>query len=376
MTTLADIETPALLLERDVLARNLERMSARLRDLGVALRPHLKTAKSATIAGLATRGHPGGITVSTLNEAAYFAGHGFRDVTYAVGITPDKLERVASLLRDGATVRVLTDDLDVARAIDERGRRLGVVFPALIEIDSGAHRGGLAPEDLLLPEIARTLAAGPGARLDGVLTHAGHAYDCRGADAIRAVAEQERREVVAAAETLRSAGLACPVVSAGSTPTAVHAERLDGVTEMRPGNYMFFDLYQEGLGACRREDVAISVLASVIGRSPRHGRVLIDAGALALSLDCSAARWSERIGYGALLDAAGRALPGVRLARLHQEHGFVEGAETLPMESLKVGTRVRVLPNHACATAAMHARYHVIDDRGEIVDRWERTGGW
>ena len=376
MTRLGDIKTPALILDRKILNRNLEAMSRRMSGLGVSLRPHLKTAKSATIAGLATKDHAGGITVSTLREAAYFAERGFRDLTYAVGISPQKLDEVAGLQRNGAAIRVLTDDTGVARRISERGEELGVRFKVLIEVDSGAHRGGVAPDSPELIEIARNLGS-PGAGLEGVLTHAGHSYDCDGPGSVQEVAEEERRGAPQAAEALRARGFDCPVVSAGSTPTAVHAGSLEGVTEMRPGNYMFFDLFQEGLGSCERQDIAVSVLATVIGRSPRFNRILIDAGALALSLDTSANRWTPGLGYGIVLGSSGRAWDvEPRVARVHQEHGFVEAPRPLPFDELPVGARVRVLPNHACATAAMFDRYLVTNGADEIIDTWDRIQGW
>jgi D-serine deaminase-like pyridoxal phosphate-dependent protein len=377
VSSIQDLRTPALVLDRGVLARNLESMARRLQGLGVALRPHMKTAKCAEIAALAVRGQPGGITVSTLKEAAYFAGGGFRDITYAVGISPDKLDEVASLRRQDVELRILVDDAGVAREVAARGRRLGTTFPTLIEVDTGAHRGGVDPEGPELLEIARVLGGKGGARLDGVLTHAGHAYACRSVEEIRSVATEERAGVVRAAERLGCLGLDCPTVSAGSTPTAVHAPALDGVTEMRPGNYMFFDLFQEGLGTCRREDIAISVLATVIGHCPRHRRILIDAGALALSLDTSACRFSEDIGYGVVVDASGaEVVPGLHVARVHQEHGFVEAREPLPFHRLPIGSRVRILPGHACITAAMFDRYHVTEDGERVVDTWSRVSGW
>jgi D-serine deaminase-like pyridoxal phosphate-dependent protein len=377
MDTLSDIPTPALLLDRTVLQRNVDRMAGRMRAGGVALRPHLKTAKSAEVARLATGGEPGPITVSTLAEAAYLGAHGFVDSLYAVGIVPAKLERAAGLLRDGIRLKLLTDDPGVAREIAALGRRLGVCFPVLVEIDCGGHRGGVDPESDALLETAAYLNDGVGARLAGVLTHAGQSYDCSSVDEIRDVAGRERAAVVRAAERVRASGTECPIVSAGSTPTALWAERFDGLTEMRPGNYVFFDLYQQGLGCCRQEDLALSVLATVIGHAPRFERLLIDAGALALSLDRSATRFDAVTGLGRVVAVDGSPIaPGLHVGRAHQEHGFVEAPGGVPLERLPIGTRVRVLPNHACATAAMYDRYHVTDGTPRLVAEWDRTNHW
>ena len=387
MPTLHDIRTPALVLERPKVERNVSQMAERMRRHGVTLRPHLKTAKCPQVASLATAGQSGGITVSTLAEAAYFAGHGFRDITYAVGITPSKLEAVAALQRQGALLRILTEDLDVARAIGVRAPSLGATFHVFVEIDTGGGRGGLEPESSALVEVARLLHDSPGVELDGVLTHAGHSYACDRIEDVRTVAEQERQGIVLAAARLRDAGIPCPVVSAGSTPTAVHAESLAGVTEMRPGNYMFFDLSQVGLGSCAVEDVAVTVLASVIGHAGSDRRPLLDAGSLALSNDTGANRRLPGVGFGIVCDLHGVPLGGVvptpgarftgaRVSRVNQEHGFLGSDFPIPARDLPVGSRVRILPNHACITAAMFDAYHVVEGGMEVVGLWPRVRGW
>jgi len=372
---LADVRTPALLLDRAVVARNAAAMTARMARLGVRLRPHLKTAKCAQVAALATAGNFGGIAVSTLAEAAYFVEHGFNDITYAVAIVPAKLDEVLALQDRGARIAIATDDPATAAALAERAPAFATTLNVLIEIDCGQHRAGLAPEAETLPAIARILDAAPNLALEGVMTHAGHAYHCGDVTAIERVAEDERAAAVRAAERLRAAGHACPTVSAGSTPTAVFARSAEGLTEMRPGVYTLFDLQQMALGCCRLEDIAVSVLATVVGRYPERGRLLIDAGSLALSADTGANEFLAGAGYGWVMDGtAARRLDGATVVDVNQEHGFVEGA-ALPFDDLPVGARVRVLPNHACITAAMHDRYHVVEG-GEAVDVWERAKGW
>jgi D-serine deaminase-like pyridoxal phosphate-dependent protein len=376
MTRIAELDTPALLLDRRVLQRNVDRMAVRLRGHGVRLRPHLKTAKSAEVARLATAGQFGGITVSTLAEAEYFARHGFEDILYAVGIVPSKLERVAGLLRRGVRLQIVTDDAGVARELAARAGDLGVVLHVLIEVDTGLHRAGVDPESDELMQIGAILLASECVRLDGVLTHAGHAYHARSTAEVRGIAEAERRGIGRAAQRLRAAGLPCPTVSAGSTPTAVHAESLAGITEMRPGNYLFFDLFQVGVGSCELQDVAISVVASVIGHAPRFGHILIDAGSLALSADASAGEHWPGVGYGLVTDAYGRRLDGLRVGRIHQEHGMIESDAGLPFESLPVGSKLRILPNHACITAAQFDAYQVTDDGETVAAVWDRARGW
>jgi D-serine deaminase-like pyridoxal phosphate-dependent protein len=353
-------------------------MSARARALRVDLRPHMKTAKSAEVGRLATAGHSGGITVSTLKEAEYFAEHGFTDMIYGVGISLDKLARVARLQAGGARIAVITDDLEVARGIGTRAAELGARFEVLIELDIGDGRAGLGPDSAALIEIGKALDGAADVDLRGVLAHSGHSYGCVEVADIEAVAETERAGVVAGAERLRAAGLPCPVVSVGSTPTATHAKNLEGVTEMRPGVYMFNDVFQADIHSCAMTDIAVSVLATVTGHHRERGEIVIDAGGLALSKDRSTQAGPRDIGFGLVVDAAGGAsLPELYVARVSQEHGVVTApGGDLPFDALAPGTRVRVLPNHACFTAAAYEGYHVVAGSDRVEAEWPRVNGW
>jgi D-serine deaminase-like pyridoxal phosphate-dependent protein len=366
---LADLPTPSLVLDRAALQRNLRMMAEAVGRHGVALRPHLKTAKSIDVAMLAAPGF-GPITVSTLAEARYFAEAGFRDQIYAVGIVPAKLDAVAALNAKGADVKVITDDIDTARAVAAHPGRIR----ALAELDVGESRGGVAPDDPALAAIAAAL----GPRFAGVLTHAGHSYAGRSVEEIRAIAETERAGIVRAAERLRAAGHQASIVSMGSSPTALHAASLAGVTEVRAGVYMFGDLMQVELHTQPMEDVAVSVLASVIGRRPAQNRILIDAGALALSKDRGTQSMAKDYGFGLVVDLAGRPSFGEAIVtRAYQEHGVVECDRPLPFDALPVGAKVRVLPNHSCLTAAAYERYHVVDGAAaEVVAVWPRVNYW
>jgi len=375
--TIDDLPTPALILDRAILHRNLKRMSEKLRDAGVILRPHVKTAKSVQIGRMAVEGHDGRITVSTLAEARYFAQGEFKDILYGVGIIPSKLAAVTELRRQGVNLRVITDNLAVARAIAAAATD-GDTFSVLIEIDSGGGRAGLPYPALPgLLDIARVLSSAPGVELAGVMTHAGHSYHENTIDGIAAVAEQERLAITGAADKLRAAGIPCPIVSAGSTPTATHSRNFTGITEMRPGVYVFNDLDQALIGSCGASDLALSVLASVIGHYPHRNQMLIDAGALALSKDISAQEFQPKVGYGTIADAPTNDMAVIACS---QEHGFVASDDPLPYGNMPVGTRVRILPNHACITAAAYDRYYVVDsdlDGGKsVVDVYDRINGW
>ena len=375
-----DLGTPALILDQAVLERNCAAMAERAKRHGVRLRPHLKTAKSAEVAAIATRNQFGGITVSTVAEAAYFAAHQFRDLTYAVGIAPDKIPALAAIQHaHGAVINLIVDSVSSATAAAASAAKEQSVFRVLIEIDTGGRRAGVDPDGPELLTVAQAVAGSKSLKLSGVLTHAGHSYHARGSDEIRRIAELERSGVVRAAQRITAAGLPCETVSVGSTPTAVYVERLDGVNEIRPGVYTFFDLQQNGLGVCNEDDIAVSVLTTVIGHNRRSGRLLIDAGALALSKDLGASEFTRNVGYGLVRPARGAVLPPVRLfvAEVHQEHGLIAAAEgELPWDSLPIGAKVRILPNHACLTVAPFDRYHIDQGDGLAGVEWSKVSGW
>ncbi len=363
---LTDLPTPCLVLDRAKLRHNIKTMADALARHGVPLRPHMKTAKSIDVARLVLDGQSGGITVSTLAEAEYFSAHGITDILYAVGITPQKLDQIAKLNAAGAKVMVITDDLDTAAAI--------AAHPTpprcLIEIDTGEARGGVGPNDDLLLAIAATL----GASFGGVMTHAGHSYAGRTNADMAAIAADERAGAVRAADRLRQAGHDCAIVSVGSSPTALHAQSLDGVTEVRAGVYMFGDLFQAEIGTHGLDDIAVTVLTSVIGRRP--GRLLVDAGGLALSKDRSTEAVPKDYGFGLMLDLDGTRRHGDAIVRrAYQEHGLIDLDPEHPLE-LPVGGRVRIAPNHTCMTAAAHDRYFVVEGNDEVVAVWPRVNGW
>lgn len=374
---LAQLTTPCLLLDRQRMDHNIARLQSRLRRHDVTLRPHLKTAKSIDVARRVMTTPAGPAAVSTLKEAEEFAALGVRDMLYAVGIAPDKLERVIALRKSGIELTIVLDSFEQARAVAEKSRQAGLAIPALVEIDCDDHRAGLRPDDSRLVEIGHTLQSG-GGELRGVMTHAGGSYDSRSIDELVAAAERERAAAVQCAGVLRAAGLASPVVSVGSTPTAHFARDLTGVTEVRAGVFVFFDLVMAGIGVCSVADIAISVLATVIGHQSTKGQILVDAGWMALSRDRGTARQPVDQGYGLVCDEGGRPFPDLIMAHANQEHGVLEmrAGSQARCPSLPIGSRVRILPNHACATAAQHRHYIVMDD-GRAVARWERIpSGW
>lgn len=375
---IATLDTPVALLDEARMQRAIERMQSRMAALGVALRPHVKTAKCIDVARRQHAAGARGITVSTLREAEEFFAAGFDDILYAVGLAPQRLPQVRALRSRGCELKVVVDSVAAAEAVAAEARQAGSAVPVLIEIDSDGHRAGVAPESDALLVIGRVLH-GAGA-LAGVMTHCGASYGCRGVAELEAMAEQERSHCVRAAERLRAAGLPCATVSVGSTPTALFARRLDGVTEVRAGVYVFYDLVMAGLGVCAPEDIALSVLTTVIGHQRDKGWVLVDAGWMATSRDRGAGAFEPDPGYGLVTDETGALLGGFSVTQTNQEHGIVEHRDGVAsgvdvVARFPVGTRLRVLPNHACATAAQHAGYAVLRGR-EVMARWPRFGGW
>lgn len=373
MTTLADLPTPSLLIDLPRLRRNCERMLAFARERGVRLRPHVKTHKCVEIALLQHGGEIGPITVSTLAEAEHFANAGFGDILYAVPIEPGKLARVVALCKR-IDLAVLVNDLATIDAFADAAERSARRPRVMLELDCGDGRSGFdfAGDELLA--VARAVASRASLRFAGVITHAGHAYAATDDAAVRASARQERDVVVAAAERLRAAGLAVETVSLGSTPTMTHAADLSGITEIRPGNYVFFDAFQVAHGSCTLDEAAVTVLAAVVRCDRVRRRVVLDAGAIALSKDLGPRDVDPRAGFGPVLYLDGRD-SGARVDRVTQEHGEVELATDAEPDDWSVGMRVRILANHSCLTAAQHAEYHVMQDN-DLMGNWCPARGW
>lgn len=378
-TPLAHINTPAAVIDITQMQANIDRMQARMNGLGVRFRPHVKTSKCVDIARLQAHAGAAGITVSTLKEAEQFFAVGITDILYAVGMAPHKLPQTEALIRAGCRLRIVVDNVAAARTIAAYASSHHVVFDVLIEIDTDGHRAGVKPEASELIEIAHALTASSQVALRGVMTHAGASYALHDAVALQRFAEQERSLCVRAAARLRAAGFACRDVSVGSTPTALSAQTLDGVTEVRAGVYVFFDLVMANIGVCGLGDIAMSVLTTVIGHQREKNWTIVDAGWMAMSRDRGTQNQRVDYGYGQVCDAAGRPIDGCCMASANQEHGIIECGDAASNKSIEarfpVGTQLRILPNHACATAAQFPEYVALDRDGAATV-WPRFYGW
>lgn len=353
-------------------------MHARVGKLGVDFRPHIKTCKSVDIAQLMLVNENDGIAASTLKEAAYFNDRGIHDIIYAVGITPDKLWRVLKLMQEHADIKIMTDEPAAAAEIVRFAQAQDTSFKVLLEIDSDGHRAGLKPHDPKLLEAAKILHESKHSELSGLLTHGGSSYACRSSEKIAAVAEMERSALTTVAQKLSEHGIPCPILTVGSTPTATFGKGLDGINELRAGVFVFQDLFQAGLGVCGIEDIALAVLATVTGYKHDKQQLIIDAGALALSKDRSTAALAVDLGYGLAYPLNKTASTAELLVeQVFQEHGVVKGLNgPLNIAEYPLGSKLLVLPNHACMTAAAYNNYLLINEQQQVVDQWQRCNGW
>lgn len=368
------VKTPGLLLDLDRVRRNSGRMSGVADEKGVRLRPHIKTHKCIEVAKIQTAVHDGAITVSNLAEARSFAKHGFNDITYAVPIERGKFAEAIEILRSGVKLNLLTDDAATMTLLDEAAGKAGVRFDVFVKIDCGTHRVGVEPHTPEAVDIPRLISDAKNLNFAGILTHAGHSYDVKTKEEILRVARHERDVMVELAERLRAQSIDVPTVSIGSTPTMSLIDHLDGIDEIRPGNYIFFDNFQATLGSCSFEDTALTVVTAVVHNNVAHRKLVVDAGAIALSKDRGPVGLDPQCGYGRVLDIDGNDT-GMRVTGMSQEHGEIEAGDAPAFDSLKVGDRLRILANHSCLTAAQHSHYNVIEN-GEIIDRWEIHRGW
>ena len=338
---LDDLSTPAVLVDLDVLERNIARMAGWARDAGVRLRPHAKTHKCPQIARLQRAAGAWGLSVAKVGEAEVFADAGFDDLFVAYPVVGEDKGRRLVALGDRVRLAVGVDSVEGAATLAGPFQDAGRSLDVLLKVDVGYGRVGVTPDRAVA--VGQAVAELPGLRLRGVFTHAGHGYLAETKAGVDDIARQEGERLAAAASDLRAAGLPIEEVSVGSTPTAAQAMRVAAVTECRPGNYVFHDATQVALGTCRLEDCALTVVATVVS-VPAPDRAVVDAGSKTLSSDPLRPRAG---GYGQVLGRASR------IEKLSEEHGVITVA---PGDVFRVGERVRILPNHACVVANLHDR--------------------
>ncbi len=373
--SIQNLITPSVLVDLDRLEKNISDMAIRAKKNGIQLRPHIKTHKCIEIGKKQLEAGAQGITVSTLGEAIAFAKAGFDDITYAVPLAPDKFEGVERL-SERTHLSILIDHTSIADKLGAFCKKKGISLDVLVKVDCGYPRTGIDPETPAAISLVRKIHENAKLEFKGILTHAGHSYDGTTVAEVKTVASQEQDVMIRFAKTLKAENvdLFPEVVSIGSTPTIRLADSFqEGITEIRPGNYAFFDYTQVALGSCEASDCALTVLSSIISVNP--DRVVIDAGATALSKDKGPTHIEPNVGYGKIVQdyQKGRIDTEVILTSLSQEHGkLVPTGET----SLRYqhGEKIRIVPNHSCLTANLFDKYHVVKD-DLVVDRWKVQRG-
>ena len=377
INNLEELETPCLILDKNILEKNCLRAREKCIQLNTILRPHVKTPKSIEVAKIALDQEIGPITVSTLQEAEYFASAGFKDILYAVCIIPRKLTRLNFIQQKyNCLVRLVLDSIFVAKAVVDFSNLNNAKFEILIEIDCGEGRSGIGFKDQNILEISKIFSNCNNTHLVGVLTHAGHSYSTNDKKEILSIANKEREDALASVKNMVNFNQNPPIISIGSTPTMLFASHLNDITEVRAGIYMFWDLAQASRGICKIEDIAITVLASVIGHNHEKKKIIIDAGALALSKDTSANKFMPEAGFGLICNKdTGIPLLGLNVSEIHQEHGSINIYNPDWFDKLPIGSLVRILPNHSCLTCAGFTNYNILENN-MITDTWSRTNGW
>ena len=362
MATLPDLQTPLVVVDAPALTRNIARMAAAAAAGGKQLRPHGKTHKSGWVARQQIAAGAVGLTCAKPGEAEVFAAAGVDDLRIAYPLSPTYAPRVLSLM-DGTRMSIVVDDLGVAEAWSDvmvaAGRRLEV----LVKIDVGTHRCGVDPRERDAVAFIEGVDRLPGVELRGLLSHAGHAYGGSSADEIARIARDEAALMAELVAGCRGRGIEIEQVSVGSTPTALVSATLEGITELRPGNYVFHDRTQVGLGVVDWSDCALRIQASVVS-FPARDRFVLDSGSKVLSSD-QARGFGAAPGFGVVLREDGTTDDGLLIERLSEEHAVVRVTGDT---QLRIGDRVTVIPNHACVVANL-ANNYVVADGEQVLEK-------
>lgn len=359
-----ELRTPAVLVDINRLRANIDRMQRAASANGLRLRPHAKTHKSPVIATWQLEAGAVGVCCAKLGEAEVFADAGIRDIRLPYPIHPSNADRVMRLM-DRAQLSIITDLADVAREWSAVMKKAGRTLDVLVKVDVGFHRCGIDPGRPDAADFVAEVGSLPGLRLKGLLSHAGHAYHAGSEDELRAIAAEEARLLMDVARCARLRGATIDEISVGATPTARFSVSTSGLTELRPGNYVYFDRTQVALGAAALDDCALTVLATVVTK--HQDRVVFDSGSKTLTSD--QVRGVPNAGYGAVFRAPDDLTcldEGLRIERLSEEHATVRvlnGATRL-----RPGDRVRILPNHSCVVSNLVDEVILVDGT-RVVDR-------
>jgi D-serine deaminase-like pyridoxal phosphate-dependent protein len=363
---LSDLPTPQVLIDHTRAMNNIARVQALASASGARLRPHAKTHKSPIVSGWQLDAGAIGIACAKISEAEVFADAGIEDIRLPYPVNPANAPRLLALM-DRAAISIIVDHPAVVRGWSDAMRRAGRTLDVLIKVDVGFHRCGIDPGGDALGFV-RQVASLPGLKLRGLLSHAGHAYHAASEDALRAIAHEEAATLADLRARAAAAGIALDEISVGATPTLRFSAGQPGVTELRPGNYVYFDRTQVALGAASLDDCALTVLATVVSKHP--GRIILDCGSKTLTNDQARGIVAAH-GYGAVLAGESDALDYARevdealtIERLSEEHATVRVTGTTRLEP---GDRVRVVPNHSCVVSNLVDVVRLVDG-DQVID--------
>eukprot|EP00743_Colponemidia_sp_Colp-15_P008178 GILK01008869.1.p1 GENE.GILK01008869.1~~GILK01008869.1.p1 ORF type:complete len:373 (-),score=60.60 GILK01008869.1:100-1218(-) len=366
--SVASLKSPCFLVDLKKAKANAERMLNRARSAEVKLRPHVKTHKTVqgALLQVGSSAQEAAIVVSTLREANFFADAGFHDILYGMPISPDKFLEAACLSKRISNFHLLIDNGATVSLLNDFAAKENVKFSVYLKIDTGYHRAGVNWDAEPSVDLAHLIHQSSSLTLTGIYSHSGHSYEKQQAHA-ETVGEEERSRMVHFMQRLTSSGITVPIVSCGATPTCSLVDSWTGVNEIHPGNYIFYDRQQLHIGSCTIEDIACMILARIVSHYPDRNRMLVDAGALALSKDLTP--------QGGFAEVVGH--PKLRVVKISQEHGIIETVDGSPIDfnSYPLGSAVRLLPNHSCLAAACFDKYYVVD--GEtVIDEWIPCKFW
>jgi len=367
-----DVLTPAAVVDLERAKRNIKRMAEFASENGVSLRPHVKTHKCSEIARLQKEHGCSGITVATLGEARAFAEAGFDDMTLAKPFVLGKEKEGIKLARK-MSLNLLVDHPQTVERLQRAAREEQVTLRVLLKVDCGYHRCGVDPSRPESIRVAEKIGKADNLEFQGILTHGGHSYCAKSPAEIKKITEREQKVMIRFVHDLRKArvNLQSRTVSIGSTPTMTQSREIkDGITEIRPGNYVFFDYTQAVLGSCDINEIALSVMSTIIG--VYEGRVVVDAGATALSKDQGPVHLDPECGYGKVIESYEKSEldDKASIQSLSQEHGKIHLQEGSALQSLEPGSKIRIIPNHSCLVANLFNHY-LVSEKGEITQKWK-----
>jgi D-serine deaminase-like pyridoxal phosphate-dependent protein len=362
---LQDMETPAVLIDAAQLTTNLESMQRLADENGVALRPHAKTHKSVEIGRRQLALGATGLTVATVEEALVFLANGFKSITVSRPIVSGSaLQRLVDAGgQTDAELRVVVDSEEGVRVAAQQTDNVAMTLGVFVKIDVGLNRCGIDPESMAPVELARQISLAPNLYFRGILSHAGQAYAADSAAKAAEIAAVEQGLMLKVRDALLENNIEVPEISVGSTPTVLAASSFDGITEIRPGNYAFLDLLPINVGVATQQDVALTVLATVISKNDQF--FVTDAGSKTLTSDAGVHGMSSTKGFGLAYPAEHYLSPahGLVVAGLSEEHGKLTRSDF----DLSIGSKVRIIPNHSCPVANLARHYTVINENGNVT---------